>query len=259
MVKKETSAFIVIFLTIFLPVLCTYHSPCQAQESLTPKEILDKVDDLFRGQSSHGRMTMKITTIHWKRSLSLDFWSQGKDKSLIRILSPKKEKGTSTLRVGNDIWNYLPKVKKVIKLPSSMMSASWMGSHFTNDDLVKESRMADDYTFELTFIGERDGQEIMEITCHPKPDAAVVWGKVLVTVRPGDYLPLKILYFDEDLKPARTMLFSQIDTLRDRTLPTLMRVIPEHKPGEKTEILYENITFDLVLPKKTFSLRSLQK
>jgi outer membrane lipoprotein-sorting protein len=227
--------------------------------SLSPKEILDKVDDLYRGSSSEGRMTMVIVTAHWKRTLKLEFWSKGKEKSLIRILSPKKEKGTATLRAGNDIWNYLPKVKRVIKLPSSMMSASWMGSHFTNDDLVKESRMAEDYTFELTYEGKRDGLEILEISCHPKPDAAVVWGKVLVSVNKHNYMPLVIHYYDEDLEPARTMHFSEVADLGDRSLPTLMTVVPEDKPDEKTVVKYEKIAFDVDLSDRVFSIRSLQK
>ena len=230
-----------------------------AVERLSAKEILNKVDDLFRGKSSKGKMTMSIKTIHWERTLSLQFWSEGKDKSLIRILAPKKEKGTATLRSFNNIWNYLPKVKRIIKLPSSMMSASWMGSHFTNDDLVKESRMADDYTFEVTFQGKRNNQELIDITCYPKPDAAVVWGKVVVIARPEDYLPIASKYYDEDLNLARTMIFSKIGLLGGRLLPAKMVIIPEDKPKEKTEITYDNIHFDLELPKDTFSLRNLQK
>ena len=202
---------------------------------------------------------MSIQTAHWERTLSLRFWSEGKDKSLIRILAPKKEKDTTTLRVGNNIWNYLPKVKRVIKLPSSMMSASWMGSHFTNDDLVKESRMVEDYTFEVTFQGKRNNHTIIEITCFPKPDAAVVWGKVVVMVSPKDYLPIESKYYDEDLMLARTMIFSKIGLLGGRSLPTKMIIIPEDKPKEKTEVTYNDIDFDLELPKDTFSLRNLQK
>ncbi len=249
---KRVSFSLLLFLFI-LPV-----SPCSAGQILNARKILDRVDDLFRGKSSKGIMTMKIVTAHWTRTLRVEWWSEGKDKSLMRILRPKKEEGTATLRVGNDIWNYLPKVNRIIKLPSSMMSASWMGSHFTNDDLVKESRMADDYTFELTFRGERDGREILEVTCHPKPDAAVVWGKVLVVVRPVDYLPLKILYYDEDMNPARTMHFSDIGPLGDRTLPRVMRMVPEDKPDEMTQITYEEMTFDLDLPERIFSIRSLK-
>jgi hypothetical protein len=202
---------------------------------------------------------MNVTTAHWKRSLTLETWSKGKEKSLVRVLAPKKEKGTATLRSGNDIWNYLPKVKRVIKLPSSMMAASWMGSHFTNDDLVKESRMAEDYTFELTFSGVAEGQEVVEITCHPKPEAAVVWGKVLVRARRDGYLPLFIEYFDEDLRLARTMTFDQVERVGDRTLPTLVTMVPEDKPDESTIIHYEEIGFNIDLDDDFFSLRTLQR
>ncbi|MBW2090756.1 MAG: outer membrane lipoprotein-sorting protein [Deltaproteobacteria bacterium] len=226
---------------------------------LTPKEILDRVDDLMRGDSSHGKMTMTITTAHWKRSLTIEGWSKGKEKSLMRILAPKKEKGVATLRSGNNIWNFLPKVKRVIKLPSSMMASSWMGSHFTNDDLVKESRMADEYNFEVTFEGEKHNHPVVEITCIPKEDAAVVWGKVIVTVKKDDYLPLKMLYYDEDFKLARTMTFEDVGPLGGRILPRKFVVVPADKPQESTVIIYKEMVFDLELNDDLFSLRSLQR
>jgi outer membrane lipoprotein-sorting protein len=254
--KFLKGTFFMICLLALLPV----NSSLRAQkQSLTPKQILDKVDDLFRSKSSHGFATMSVATAHWKRSLSLEMWSKGKEKSLVRILAPKKEKGTATLRSGNDIWNYLPKVKRVIKLPSSMMAASWMGSHFTNDDLVKESRMADDYTFEITFMGEGDGEEIVEVTCHPKPEAAVVWGKVLVRARMKDYIPLFVKYFDEDLRLARTMTFSRVAELGGRLIPAIVTMVPEEKPEESTIIHYEKMEFDIGLQDDFFSLRTLQR
>ena len=256
-IKKLLKKLILLFL---ISIFLLSHSPLRAQEQLlTPKKILDKVDDLFRSQSSHGLGTMTVVTAHWKRSLTLEMWSKGKDKSLVRILAPKKEKGTTTLRSGNDIWNYLPKVNRVIKLPSSMMAASWMGSHFTNDDLVKESRMADDYTFEITFKGKVEGEEIVEVTCHPKPEAAVVWGKVLVRARLKDYLPLFVKYFDEDLRLARTMTFSQVSELGGRMLPAVVTMVPEEKPEESTVIHYEKMGFDIGLDDDFFSLRTLQR
>ena len=257
LIKKLLKKLIVLLL---ISIFLLSHSPLRAQEQpLTPKQILDKVDDLFRSRSSHGFGTMTVATAHWKRSLSLEMWSKGKDKSLVRILAPKKEKGTTTLRAGNDIWNYLPKVNRVIKLPSSMMEASWMGSHFTNDDLVKESRMADDYTFEITFVGEDEGEEVVRVTCHPKPEAAVVWGKVVVRARLKDYLPLSIKYFDEDLQLARTMTFSQVSELGGRMLPAVVTMVPEEKPDESTIVRYEKMEFDIGLDDDFFSLRTLQR
>jgi outer membrane lipoprotein-sorting protein len=229
------------------------------EEELTAREILDRVDDLYRGESSTGTMTMEIVTEYWSRTLTLEFWAKGKDKSLIRILSPKKEKGTGTLRVDKDIWNYLPKVNRTIKVPSSMMSQSWMGSHFTNDDLVRESRMADDYDFEITFQGERDGFDVVEITCIPKPEAAIVWGKVVVIVMDEEYIPISMLYYDEDMDLARTMTFSDIREIDGREIPTTMIVVPSDKPEESTFVRYDEITFDVDVGENTFTLRNLQK
>ncbi len=223
------------------------------------REILDRVDDLFRGAASRGEMSMTITTAHWQRTLSVAYWSRGEEESLMRILAPKKERGTATLRVGTNLWNYLPKVNRVVKLPASMMSASWMGSHFTNNDLVKQSRMADDYTFEQSFAGERDGEEVIEITCLPGPEAAVVWGKVEVRVRRGDYLPLRIAYYDERMELARTMLFSEFRSLDGRLLPAKMTVVPADEPEEQTVVEYHMIDFDPELDDDVFSLHNLRR
>ncbi len=228
-------------------------------DRMTPKAILDRVDDLYRGDSAEGRMRMKVVTEHWTREMEMEFYSKGEDKSLVRILSPKKEKGTATLRVDDKIWNYLPKVNRVIKVPSSMMGSSWMGSHFTNNDLVKESRMAEDYTFEKVFDGQRDGQAVIEIACHPKPNAAVVWGKLLVRVRRAGMQPLRIIYYDEDMEKARTLKFTDIRQFDDRRVPAVMRMEPEDAPDEFTEVEYQKVKFDVDLADRRFSLRSLKR
>jgi len=226
---------------------------------LTPRQILDKVDDQYRGESAKGKMTMKVVTEHWTREMEMEFYSKGKDKSLARILAPKKEEGTATLRNGDNIWNYLPKVKRVIKVPSSMMGGSWMGSHFTNDDIVKESRMVDDYDFEISFQGERKGVEVIEIKCTPKPNAAVVWGQITVVVRREGYQPIEMVYYDEDLEKARTMIFSDIEDMDGRRIPTTMKVVPADKPDEYTLVRYEKMHFGVNLPDSFFSIRNLQR
>jgi hypothetical protein len=134
-----------------------------------------------------------------------------------------------------------------------------MGSHFTNDDIVKQSRMADDYTFEITHQGPRQGEDVIEITCHPKEDAAVVWGKVVVVVRNADLIPVKIDYYDEDLQPARTFRYSETRAMGGRDLPTRLEVTPVDKPTESTVVSYEEVTFDVALPDDLFSLRTLQR
>jgi outer membrane lipoprotein-sorting protein len=230
-----------------------------ATPPLTAREILDRVDDLYRGESAHGRLTMTVKTAHWQRTLEIEFWDKGKTESLFRILAPKKEEGTATLKAGNDIWNYLPRVDRVIKLPSSMMSASWMGSHFTNDDLVKETRMADDYTYGISFEGVRGGRSIVELTCVPKPDAAVVWGKVVVSVDRTRLLPLEVRYFSENGSLARTMTFTDVTMLGGRELPATLTLVPADKPGESTVIHYGSLQFGVQLDDSFFSLRTLRR
>ncbi len=225
----------------------------------TPQELLARVDDLYRGQSSHGRMTMRVAREDWSRELKLEFWTQGKDDTLFRILEPAKERGTATLKTGGNIWNYLPRVDQVIRIPASMMGSSWMGSHFTNDDLVKQSRRAEDYDFVQTFSGERDGAEVREIACTPKAGSAVVWGLVRVTVLRADGLPRRIEYFDEDRRPVRTLTFADFQPLGDLSVPRTARMAPAEPPGEMTEIHYEDLSYDVPMPADWFSLRQLRR
>ncbi len=227
--------------------------------SLDPEIILNNVDDIYRSNASHGILTLSVKTSNWQRSLTLEQWSKGNDMHLLKVLKPKKEKDLATLRVDNNVWNYMPKVKRVVKIPSSMMSSSWMGSHFTNDDLVKQSRMVIDYDFSITYEGLRDGVDIVEISCIPKKNAAIVWGKVEVIVYRNDFIPLSIVYYDEDLKLSRTLKFSNIQVLDGKKIPLQMKMVPTDEPGESTAILWEKIEFDLAIKDDFFSLRKLQE
>ena len=227
--------------------------------NLNPEKILDSVDDIYRSNTSHGILTLAVTTANWQRTLALEQWSKGNDMHLLKVLKPKKEKDLATLRVDNNVWNYMPKVKKVVKIPSSMMSSSWMGSHFSNDDLVKQSRMVKDYDYSISFEGIRDGIDIVEITCVPKMNAAVVWGKVEVIVYREDFIPLRLIYYDEDLKLSRTLKFSNIQVLGGKKIPLQMKMVPTDEPEESTAILWEKIEFDIVIKDDFFSLRKLQE
>ena len=204
-------------------------------------------------------MSMTVQTERWSRSMSMKVWSKGTENSLILILSPAKEAGMATLKVEDNIWNYLPKVDRTMKVPASMMSGAWMGSHFSNDDLVKESRMADDYTFTLSARPEDNEAGEYVVECIPNPDAAVVWGKVIVKVRGSDPLPTEITYWDEKGNLARTMSFLDYRDMGGRTIPTRMRLEPEDKPGEFTEVVYEDIDFAVDVPDSTFTLQSLKQ
>ena len=213
---------------------------------------------MLRGDSSHGVATMEVVTEHWERQVTMELWSLGTDYTLVRLRAPAKEAGTATLMADDNIWNYLPKVDRTIKIPSSMMGGAWMGSHFTNDDLIQESQMIDVYDVEVVFDGEREGVTVWELRLTPKPEAAVVWGHLEFLVGQDDYLPLLAKYYDEDGELARTMEYSEFSVFGDRLVPAVMNMLPADKPGERTTIRYEELEFDIDIDPSFFSLRTLQ-
>ena len=247
--------------TLGLPLLAMtlMSAGLTAGDRHSPRAIIDRVDRVLRGASSRGVATMRVTTRHWERSLTMEVWSLGADYSLVRVLSPAKEAGTGTLKASRDIWNYLPKVDRTIKIPASMMMGSWMGSHFTNDDLVKESRLVEDYEIETTFDGTRDAVKIWEFTLTPRPEAAVVWGKIEYRVRQRDFMPLRARYFDEEGELVRTLTFSDFRRMGGRLVPARMDMQPHDKPGERTSVSYAELQFDLGIDKSFFSLRTLRR
>jgi hypothetical protein len=232
-------------------------TPTFAQESA--RDIMERVDRLLRGDSSHGVATMEVVTEHWERRITLELWSLGTDYSLVRIQSPAKEAGTATLMAEHDIWNYLPKVDRTIKVPVSMMAGSWMGSHFTNDDLVKESQIVEDYDIAIAFDGEREGVAVWEFRLTPKAEAAVVWGHVEFQVRQRDTMPMWARYYDEDGGLARTMRYTEFTRLGGRTVPSVMEMVPEDKPGERTTVRYQELDFDIEIDRSFFSLQNLKR
>jgi len=242
-------------------MLFTVYGPpsAAAADDEEARAILLEIDDLWRATSSQGRVRMRVQTENYTRTLLMDSWSKGKDKSLIRILSPLKEKDTVSLKSGNTMYTYLPKTDRTIRLTSSMMMGSWMGSHFTNDDLVKESRLSEDYDPAITFRGERNGRQVIEFTLNPHADAAVVWGRIVMEVTADEHLPIIASYFDEDNILARTIVFHDIQEMGGRRLPALLKVVPADTPGEFTELVYESLRFDLDLPDSFFSLQELRR
>ena len=224
----------------------------------TAQEIVDRVDRLLRGESSEGVVTMEVVTEHWSRTYEMRIWSLGTDYSLVRILSPRKDAGMATLKAGEDIWNYLPRVDRSIKLPPSLMGAAWMGSHFTNDDLVKESRIIEDYDIEIGYEGMRDGVAVWEFVLTPKPEAAVVWGRIEEQVRQSDLMPVWARYYDDRGELARTLTFDDFKVMGGRLVPARMDVVPADEPGERTTILYSDLEFDIDIDESFFSLRRLQ-
>jgi len=222
-------------------------------------QILNTVDDLWRGTSSYAVVTMQVKTEHYTRTMRMEGWSKGKEKTLFRVLEPLREKGTMTLKSDNHIYTYLPKTDRTIRLTSGMMMGSWMGSHLTNDDLVKEARLEEDYDATISFEGTRDGKKIIEFTLIPKPDAPVVWGKLLLTILADSYTPLLEQYYDEEMQLARTFTFSDMKMMAGRERPAVLRVVPADKPDEYTEFIYEKLELNIPVSDAMFSKQSLKR
>ncbi|NCG21288.1 MAG: outer membrane lipoprotein-sorting protein [Rhodobacterales bacterium] len=221
----------------------------------TVEELLNATDDVMRGESSVGVIEMHVKTARYERTMAMKSWSQGTEKTLIIIEEPAKDKGVATLKVGDNIWNYLPKVDRTMKVPSGMMSGSWMGSHFSNDDLVKENRLSEEFTWTDP---TKNADNNWVITLTPQPDAAIVWGAVVVTVS-DNLMPVKIEYQEEDGTLARTLAYSEVKDLGGRTVPTVMTLTPADKPEEFTKITYRELDFDADVPESMFSLQSLKR
>lgn len=225
----------------------------------TIEDILRKADDLFRQEHSIVTMEMTVKTARYERSMKMKAVSLGTEKTMITILEPAKEAGTVTLKVDNNIWNYLPKVDRVMKVPSGMMGGSWMGSHVSNDDLVRENRFSED--FDATFVHTPDDgnpERIYEIELVPKESTAVVWGKIVSRSR-EDLLPLDVKYYDEDGTLKRVDKFEDIKEFGGVQLPTKFSVIPQDKEGEYTTMTYTSVDFTTPVSESLFSLQGLRK
>jgi len=197
------------------------------------------------------------------RKITMQFWSVGESKILMRVLSPQADAGTAILKVGGTILYYLPKANRTVKIPASMMMTSWMGSNFTLNDLVKQSRLTNDYVVTTSFEGQRDGVAVSEYTLTPKPAAVVVWGKITLEVRDADHMPVWERYYDEDGKLVRELTFSEYKTVSGRLIPTQLVMQSMNNAGKKTieqtTITYEDIIFDQPISEETFSRKNLKQ
>ena len=241
--------------SFFKTLLIATVFPLAAAES-DPKaiELLERVDNLYQQENSRATMTMEIQTPDFERAMTMESWSLGLDYSLVRVLSPKKEKGVSTLKRENEMWNYLPKIRKVLKVPPSMMMGSWMGSDFTNDDLMREGSWVEEFDVKLT---ETDTTYVLDL--ESKPDTVTVWGRMQIIIDQANLMPLKQIYFDEDGTAMREMKFSNVTQFGDVLLPSVMELIPLNKPGNKTRVIYESMEFDVDIDEDFFSLQNLKR
>jgi outer membrane lipoprotein-sorting protein len=223
------------------------------------RDIVDRAEVLLWGRTVQGDYEMTITTPRWQRTLALRAWMDRPKQSFIRILEPAKEKGIGSLRIGAEMWNYLPNVERTIKIPPSMMLQPWMGSDLTNDDLVKSSSVTDDYTHKIVREDAVAGAPAYVLELIPKPDAAVVWGRILYWVRKSDFIPLKEEFYSERGDLVRTLTFSEVKPIGGRSIPTRWELRPADKPGNMTTFVIKSAVYDKPIDADIFTQRNLQK
>ncbi len=227
--------------------------------SQTAKEVVAKAEETIKGKTAHGLVEMTVVTPDYTRTLKMESWWVGNKKALIVIKSPRREKGNKTLKIGNEMWSYLANTETTIKIPPSMMLQSWNGSDFTNDDLVRESKIQRDYDLKILGEDKIDGVKCWKIQGIPHPDAPVVWGKIIYWVRKADYLPAKVEYYDEKGILKRYMEFKEIKKIGGRKLPTVWRMVNMVKKGHSTTFKILSMQFDIRIPDRIFSFRELEK
>lgn len=226
----------------------------------TAKEIIKESEERFRGvQSMKADMTMTITRPKWERQMEMKIWSKEDEYALILVTAPERDKGTANLKRKKEVWSWMPRIERTIKLPPSMMSQSWMGSDFTNEDLVREFSLVKDY--EHTILGDSviEDRKCWKIELIPHEDAAVVWGKVIMFIDQKDYLQLRTESYDEDGYLVNVMSGSKIREMDGRTLVTRMEIVPVEDEGHMTAIEYDNMKFDDAIPEAFFSIQNMKR
>jgi outer membrane lipoprotein-sorting protein len=241
-----------------LLLLLAFAQPSLAQGP-SGRDIVERVENLLWSKTMQGEFEMTIATPRWTRTLGLRVWLDRPQRSFIRILAPAKEAGIGSLRIGAEMWNYLPNIERTIKIPPSMMMQPWMGSDFTNDDLVKESSVVDDYTHRVLAGEVVAGAPVHVVEATPKPDAAVVWGKIVFRVRGSDFIPLSAEYYDERGGLVRVMTYSDVRPIGGRVIPTRWEMRPKDKPGNSTTVVLRSAVYDRPIGPEIFSQRNLQK
>ena len=228
-------------------------------QSETAMEVMQKVQDKVNGKTSLGTMRMTVVRPKWSRTMEMKSWSSGNELALILVTTPARDKGTAFLKRENEIWNWQPRIDRTIKLPPSMMTQSWMGSDFTNDDLVRESSIVEDYTHK--FIGEEviDGRMCHKIELIPHEDAAVVWGKVVSWIDKEEYIQIQVEFFDEDGYLVNTMYGREVKNLGGKLLPSILEMIPADKEGHKTIVEQLDIVYDQPIPDSFFSIQNMKR
>ncbi|MFC2114175.1 outer membrane lipoprotein-sorting protein [Bacteroidota bacterium] len=225
----------------------------------TALDVIKKADEKNRGESSKGEMSMTIERSTWSRTVTMKAWSKGTNYFMLYITSPAKEKGQVFLKRGNEMWNWVPSIERMIKIPPSMMMQSWMGSDFTNDDLVQQSSIVKDYKHNLLGKEVIRGKECFKIELIPNDDAPVVWGKIISWITVDGYDQWSAQYFDEDMELVNTENAYDIKKMGDRIIPTRIEIIPADEKGNKTILQIISMEFNIAIDETFFSQQNMKK
>lgn len=231
----------------------------QAHGAKDATVLVQRSEDHTRGESLQAEVTMTVVNGSTTRNLSFKLWSIGRKSALIKVLRPEKDRDTGNLRLDLNLWQYLPNIERVVKIPPSMMLQSWMGSDFTNDDLVKTSSLARDYTHSIAGEETYEGHKAIKIICAPKRDAPVTWGKVLLWVRDPDAVPLKQEYYTEAGDLVKRMDGNEIKTFGTHTLPTVLKMTNLKKKDASTTLRYMDLQFDQKISSQVFTQENLRR
>lgn len=223
--------------------------------AVTAEEIITKVEHNLQSESGYAEITMVVTTARGERTMKMQSWNRGNEKSFIKILYPLKDRGITFLKIETTMWQYVPTIERTIKIPSSMMMQSWMGSDFTNDDMAKESSIVEDYHARLSAEDEAN----YTLTLLPKEEAAVVWGKIVLEVEKKEFVPLSAVYYDEDDLAQRILYYSEVKVFGSHHLPTVMTLVPLNKEGNKTVVIMDAVQFDIEIDDARFSKSALKR
>lgn len=238
------------------PAVPGHSSMSQAAHPPDVEVLLQHLDDLYRSKSSIARMQIDVTTARGVRTMQLKAWTRGEDEVLVLIEAPAREAGTATLRVRNNLWNYLPRIARTIRVPPAAMLGSWMGTDFTNDDLVKESSLRKDFTARIDRRSTAPAGWWLALDV--RPDVIGRWARIELLVS-DDRLPVEERHFDRKGRLARTMHFDEIKNFGGRRLPAHIALVPADNARQRTDMRYLDVAFDVSLPDDTFSLSRLEQ
>ena len=218
-------------------------------------DIINKLDENMRGKNIYIMMSMKVVSMGHQREMKIESYSQGTKKSFVKVLYPPKDKGITFLSLDNQMWQYVPKIERIIKIPPSMMLQNWMGSNITNDDMVKQSSIIEDYNPRIL---EKNGT-VVTIELMPKEDAAVVWGKIIINIDTATYTSNKDIFYDEEGKEVRIFLYDKVQKHGKYYIPTYWKIQPSDNKNSFTEIILEDVKYDTDISEQYFQKSALQR